>query len=208
MASNTYAAVPKYNSEDQGQPLVTGYVVDDSENYQATILEREKRERLTACYGFSICTCCTLFILLMYFLIPRVPVIYYQSTILDLTLPLKVVQYYEVQNRNYYSITLSNFNQLTLESEVIPVSTSTTTVYFQFIGFGHLLNSSQILVDSRESNTFQLEYYSNATFADLYAVSNECYSSSGVSFYTSGSLQSSTYFKKNYDIPLSKRFCC
>lgn len=215
MATNTYTAVPKYNSEDHGQPLVVAYVLEDTENYQSTTLEREKRQRITACYGIGVCLCCTAFILLMFFLIPRVPVIYYESTVLDLTaLPLKVVQYYEVQNRNYYSVTLSNFDQLTLVSEDIPVEiitpTSSTTVYFQFVGIGHLQNSSEILIESRQSNNFQLEYYTNATLAELYAVSAECYSSNGVSFYTSGSLQSSTYFKKNYDVPLSKLFhtCC
>ena len=59
-------------------------------------------------FGGICCCCCTLF-LLLFFLIPRSPVLTYQSAAVT-TSPYQLLQTFKVTNNNPYSITLSSVN--------------------------------------------------------------------------------------------------
>ena len=169
-------------------PLLASYDNRQTTSVQAGYSSYDDRTRLTKqrrnVFGAACCCCCTLF-LLLFFLIPRSPVLLYQSAVIT-TKPYQLVQTYKVSNNNPYSITLSNVN--TVVSSYIYSGPFVGQTLF---AFGNLQGSGQVEIDSTSFTYVNVAYNFTSTTPGLVAASvAQC--SSGDVYVTQGTFDFTT----------------
>jgi hypothetical protein len=182
---------------------VYAHKVEDSQNgYEMdsddASIKRRKRNR-----AIGIVSILLVLFLLLFFLIPRTPRMTYQSTtVYFTTIPLQVEQTYSIQNTNFYSLTLNNFDNLKISSAIYK---GTNGDLFQFEASG--IGPSSFIISSRQSKTLTLLYNSTSTPLDTLVVSSQCSTDGGLPLLTSGSLDSRTLFGYPRNLPFSKFIC-
>ena len=186
----------------QGQVLEEGryagpstvlFVTQQNPYQQFQALPPENKKRY-CCYG---CSCCCIFMvvvfLLLFFFIPRVPYAKYESTVVTFN-PYTVTQTYKVYNRNMYSLKLSNWD--------MSVSTSTTLGTFTS-GNGQLEDDdNSLVVPANSQKEMSLVYLYNVTLQQQQSINQQCFSSSGVTYTTTGTVDMSMWFHSFNDIDL------
>lgn len=167
----------------------TVLIAQPSTYQQFKSLPPEKRAR--CCY-FGGCGCCIFGLvtfLLLFFLIPRVPRAAYVSTVTTFN-PYTVTQTYKVYNRNMYSLTLSDWDMI--------VQTSTSLGTFTS-GNGQLDDDDNSLVVPANSNKeMSLVYLWNVTAQQQQSINQQCFTSSGVTYTTTGTVNMKMWFH-NFD---------
>lgn len=139
---------------------------------------KAKPKKSACCCSIMCALCCAIF-LILFFLIPRRPWTTYESTVVTFN-PYRVVQKYNVKNRNMYSLKLSD-----LDLEI------TTNIEGQadLVGYGQFLtegNSYTIPKNSEED--IEIVYIYNATAQQVAAANQQCFSSDGVKYKTTGTV--------------------
>jgi hypothetical protein len=115
--------------------------------------------------------------------------------------PIKVYQTYQAQNPNYYSITLTDFNNLVMQTPTYSYTVNDVTYSYTFIAYG---SGSTVSVASQDSATFTLVFNASATPADMIVLSNVCTTDNGVKVTTTGNFDCTTSLGKYYTLPFSK----
>lgn len=187
----TVVATPYHHGDSNvfASPLLDNYDGRNTGSVQAAYSSYDDRYRVTKnrrnVFGAACCCCCTLF-LLLFFLIPRSPVLSYQSAVIT-TKPYQLVQTYKVSNNNPYSITLSNVN--TVVSSYIYTS---GPFYGQTLfAFGNLQGAGQVEIESTSVAYVNVAYNFTSTTAGLVAASAlQC--CSGDVYVTQGTFDFST----------------
>jgi hypothetical protein len=83
-----------------------------------------------------------------------------------------------------------------LRSQSITIVYQTKSITFQYVGQSQLQNGTSVSVAKRSSSQFTLEYYdNNVTVGDLVAIRDQCYTSSGVTFTTTGTVLATTVYQ-------------
>lgn len=186
--------------------------VESQQMYEAKETQARRDLRPTIIVTNVLCCLCCLIFLLLFFLLPRYPVGYLESTTVYLTDPIKVVQTYEVWNPSFYPISLNNFKSIDLKSDLIIASTPNGTLTYQFTAQGELYNANHVHIPLRQSRHFSLSYLANSTALDLIALTDQCYSPDGISFYTDGHFDFTTSLSPGYTyqakIDFSTNYVC
>ncbi len=108
-----------------------------------------------------------------------------------------------MHNPNYYDLILSNFDHLYAETAVLVLTTFNMTVTYKFAGNGQLVGGSYVTIPALSSQTFGVAFYSNATAADVTAVSTYCFTN-GITWHYSGSITTSTSLGFRYTFHFGK----
>lgn len=146
----------------------------------------EDKKRLYAGGGIACCVCFCVVFLLLFFFIPRAPYARYNSSTAYFVPQYTVYQSYTVYNRNMYSLSLYDFAmQLT----------TTTGSGAKLVGYGTLDNDgdTSFTVPRNSQKDLTLVYVFNSTSAERISANSQCFSSSGVSYTTTGSVGMKTW---------------
>lgn len=190
------------------QKNVQGTVVDQSIPKAQQVFRIDEDtdvQRKRTVFAALMCCFCILLFLLLFFLIPRAPVISYESSTAYFNkIPMQVTQTYNVKNTNYYSITLSNFNNLVMNSNTYTLTTETSggshSYSFTFVAYGQ---GPTTTIASQDTVSLTLLYNSSSIAADTAVIGSYCYKT-GITMYTTGNFDCSTSLGRYYTLPFRK----
>lgn len=164
-------------------PVTLTYIVAQPYNpyQQFQALPTKKKQ----CCGAGCCAFSIITFLLLFFLIPRLPRVQYISSSASFN-PYTVSQTYKVYNRNMYSLTWKNWD--------MTVSTSTNSGTFTS-GNGQLDDDDDsFVVAAHSTKEFTLVYVYNITSAQQQSITTQCFSSAGVTYKTTGSVDMDMWY--------------
>ena len=141
--------------------------------------EAKANPKKSACGCSAACACCCALFLILFFLIPRRPWTRYESTVVSFN-PYTVIQKYNVKNRNMYSLKLSD-----LDLKI------TTNIEGEddLVGYGQFLSEgNSYTVPKNSDQDIEIIYLYNATAQQVASANQQCFSSSGVKYKTSGTV--------------------
>lgn len=196
--SGTTSNAPLMSNQQYSNPPVQAtaynYAQPQTQHYNAKTVYVDKggveRKRYIGCG--SCCACCCAIFLILFFFIPRPPRAYFESTYVTFN-PYTVTQTYSVRNSNMYSLTLSNFD----------MKVSTDLDGYDLIGYGILKNDNgTAVVPALSKRDIQLYYIFNATSTQISNSYLECFSSDGVTYKTTGTVDMKTWSANFHSVDL------